>query len=243
MGEILRAEGICAGWGGTDVIRGPSFTLSQGEVLAVVGPNGSGKTTLLKAMLGLLPLRAGRLTLFGRERLRGAEAERLIAYIPQRLEIDRTFPISLREMLGLSVRGGDIERYLDMLELRGLLSLRVGELSGGQMQRALLAYAVIKEPALLVMDEPTSWVDARGADCILCIVEEFSKKGIAMVMVTHDYSAVSSVSTHVLGLGPEGYFYEEARGPALEEKVLSLFGTTHHHGHGPLICPLPPPGG
>lgn len=242
MDEILKAEGIRAGYNGKEVIGGLSFAVSRGDVVAVVGPNGSGKTTVVKAVLGLLPLRAGKVTLFGKARLSSAEAERLIAYIPQRLELDRTFPISLREMLGLSVPGAKVEKYLDMLELRGLLGQKLGDLSGGQMQRALLAYAVIKEPSLLVMDEPASWVDARGADCILCIMEEFRKKGIAMLVVTHDFSALSAVATHVLGLGPSGQFFERAGTPEVEEKLVALFGTTHHHGGRPLVCPPGPPG-
>ncbi len=239
MAEILSATEIRAGYGGGDVLKGVSFTVQSGDVLAVVGPNGSGKTTLLMALLGMLPVSAGRIRLFGKEKLTAREAESGIAYIPQRMELDRTFPISLKEMLGLSVGGASVEKYLDMLDLRGLLSKKVGDLSGGQVQRALFAYAIIKEPSLLVMDEPTSWVDAKGADCVLCIMEEFRRKGIAMVVVTHDYSALAAVATHVLGLGHEGYFFERAGSPLAEEKLAALFGATHHHdGRGRLICPV-----
>jgi ABC-type Mn2+/Zn2+ transport system ATPase subunit len=226
----LSAENLTVALDGKEIVRGVSFTLNDGEVLAVVGPNGSGKTTLLKAVLGILPVREGSVRLFGKEKHGGREVEDLIAYIPQRMEVDRTFPISLREMLGLSRKKAETEKYLDMLELRGLLGSRVGELSGGQMQRALLAYAITKEPRLLIMDEPTSWVDVKGADCVLCIMEEFKKKGIAMVIVSHDFSVLRSTATHVLGLGPEGYFFKPARDPDIEQTVASLFGTMHHGG-------------
>jgi ABC-type Mn2+/Zn2+ transport system ATPase subunit len=227
MYGIISAEGICAGYGGVEVISGLSFTVSRGEVLAVLGPNGSGKTTLLKAVLGIIPLSGGELRVFGKGRLSAAEAEKLISYIPQRLEIDRTFPISLSEMLALSGGGAALDRYIDMLELRALLDRKVGELSGGQFQRALLAYSIIKEPLLLIMDEPTSWVDVKGSDCLLCAVEELKKKGIAIIMVSHDFSVLGAVCTHVLGLGPDQAFFEPADSPELEEKIKTLMGATH----------------
>jgi ABC-type Mn2+/Zn2+ transport system ATPase subunit len=240
MPEVLKVENLSAGYNGARIIDGLNFTVHSGDVLVVVGPNGSGKTTLLKVLLGILPAALGTVRVFGKERLSAAEAERRMAYIPQRLEVDRTFPITLREMLSLSVRRANVDKYLDMLELRPLLNKLVGDLSGGQMQRALLAYAVIKEPDLLIMDEPTSWIDAKGADCILCIMEELRKRNIAMVVVTHDFSALGSVATHVLGLGlglgTEGQFFKAVSDPGVEESLASLFGTTHHHGeHGPLV--------
>lgn len=226
MSEIVRVEGLSISYDGKDVLDGVGFALKDGEVLAVIGPNGSGKTTLLKAMLGLLRPKAGEVRLFGGE---GRRSEKLISYIPQRMEVDRTFPITLREMLGLRGRDASaIEKYLDVLDLRGILSKRVGDLSGGQMQRALLAYAILREPKLLVMDEPTSWVDAKGADCVLCIMEEFKKKGIAMIVVSHDFSVVSAIATSVLGIGHEGHFFLQAGSPNLAEKIEALFGTTHH---------------
>jgi len=152
------------------------------------------------------------------------------------MELDRTFPISLGEMLALNRRGAEMNKYIEMLELGGLLSKKVGDLSGGQMQRALLAYAVMKGPLLLIMDEPTSWIDQKGADCILCIIEEFKKKGLAMIIVSHDLSVLRSVATHVLGLGPEGYFFEPSDSPLMSEKLAGLFGTLHHGQR--LVCPI-----
>jgi ABC-type Mn2+/Zn2+ transport system ATPase subunit len=239
MSEVIAAEDIRVAYNGAPIISGLSFSVGEGDVLAVLGPNGSGKTTLLLALLGMVPLAGGRVRLFGRDSLPPEEAERLIAYLPQRLSVDRTFPISLGEMLALGPRGMPAARYLDMLELRSLFGKKVGELSGGQMQRALLAYAIGKEPRLLVMDEPTSWVDVKGADCVLCIIEEFKSKGIAMLIVSHDVSEVRAVATHVLGLStvPEGFFFEPAGSPELDRKMHALFGPPHHGEHGGR-CPV-----
>jgi len=235
VAEILSVEGLTAGYNGKPVIDGVTFALSDGDVMAVVGPNGSGKTTLIRAVLSMMPARGGKVRLFGRERLSPAEAGELIAYIPQRLEVDRTFPISLREMLALSAPGAAArDRYTDMLELRGLLSKKVGELSGGEMQRALLAYGIMKEPRLLVMDEPTSWVDVKGADCVLCIMEEFRKKGMAMIIVSHDFSVIRAVANKVLGLGHGSHFFLDAESPELDGRLMGLFGTMHHSD---VCCP------
>lgn len=236
MTEIISAKNIRAGYDGRTVIRGLNFEVHGGDVVAVLGPNGSGKTTLLKAVLGMIPLREGSVRLFGRERLGEAERERLIAYIPQRMELDRTFPITVGEMLSLTRQGPEVERYVGMLELGGLLGKKLGDLSGGQMQRALLAYALIKGPGLLIMDEPTSWVDARGASCILCIVEELGSRGVAVLMVSHDFSMIKSISTHVLGVGHDSTFFEKASSPGLDKKITSIFGPMHHAGEEASFC-------
>lgn len=226
--KILEVENLRVGFTERPVISDMSFSVSEGDVIAIIGPNGSGKTTLIKAVLGIIPARGGKIRLFGEENPK--KAGKRISYIPQRMELDRTFPISLKEMLALHGGGTAslMSKYIDLLELGGVLSKKVGELSGGEMQRALLAYAVIKEPRLLIMDEPTSWVDVKGADCVLCIMEEFKSRGIAMMIVSHDFSVIGAVATGVLGIGHEGYFFEPAGSPGLETKLESLFGTTHH---------------
>jgi len=236
---IIQAEGLSAGYAGRDIISNVSFGLGDGEVLAVVGPNGSGKTTLLRALLGMIRPSSGEVSLMGRQGFVPSDVERAVAYIPQRMEIDHTFPLSLREMLSLSAQGVDYERYLDFLELRDLLDRRVGELSGGQLQRAMMAYAAAKDPKLLVMDEPTSWVDARGADCALCIMEEFKKNGMAMLVVTHDFSSLEGIATHVLGISQAiegGYFFGSVSDKGIAERAESLFGLAHHGGSNHVHC-------
>jgi len=236
---ILQAEGLSAGYAGRDIFSNVSFGLRDGEVLAVVGPNGSGKTTLLRALLGMIKPSSGEVRLLGRRGLGAPDAERAVAYIPQRMEIDHTFPLSLREMLALSAPGVDYTHYLDFLELRELLDRRVGELSGGQLQRAMMAYAAAKDPKLLVMDEPISWVDARGADCALCIMEEFKKNGMAMLVVTHDFSSLEGIATHVLGISQAiegGHFYGSVSDRGIAERAESLFGLSHHGGSNHVHC-------
>ena len=238
-GFVIEASGLTAGYAGREIIRDVSFGLRDGDVLAVVGPNGSGKTTLLRALLGMIRPSGGTVSLLGRSGIRPSDIERLVAYIPQRFEIDRTFPLSLREMLSLSIKGGDYERHLDFLDLRDLLDRRVGDLSGGQLQRAMMAYAAAKDPRLLVMDEPTSWVDARGSDCALCIMEEFKKKGMAMLVVTHDFSSLEGIATHVLGLSQAletGYFFGPVSEPGMAGRAESLFGLGHHGGSNHIHC-------
>jgi len=228
MSIILRAEGLEVGFDETPILKGIDFEVHDGDVLAIIGPNGSGKTTLIRAILGLIPLRAGKVEFFWKKQ--AVEREAHLAYLPQRMDFDRTFPISLRELLGLGMRDSRFEKYLDVLEIRGLLDKQVGELSGGQMQRALLAYAIGKEPELLIMDEPTSWIDIKGADCVICIMEEFKKRGLSMIVVSHDYSIIRTTATKVLGLSAHGHFFESASSPDITGKINSLFGTLHHEG-------------
>lgn len=236
---ILKVEGLGAGYGGGKIFEGVSFTLKDGEVLAVVGPNGSGKTTLIRTLLGMMEPLEGKIELMGQEGIKAEDVERAVAYIPQRLEIDRTFPISLREMLALSSPEAEVERFLDFLELRPLLDNRVGDLSGGQLQRAMMAYAAAKGPRLLVMDEPTSWVDAKGADCALCIMEEFKSRGMALLVVTHDFSSLEGIATHVLGISASlegGSFFGPVDEESIAGRAASLFGISHHGGENHVHC-------
>lgn len=237
---VLSVEGLSAGYSRNNpIIKNISFTLGNGEVLAVVGPNGSGKTTLLRSLLGMIKPFKGNISI---PTANGSHSiERTVAYIPQRMEIDRTFPLSLREMLSMSAPGADYEKYLDLLDLRSLLDARVGDLSGGQFQRAMMAYAAAKSPRLLIMDEPTSWVDAKGADCALCIMEEFKKSGISMLVVTHDFSSLESIATHVLGLSTAiegGYFFGPVGDEGIAQRAESLFGVGHHGGSNHVHCTL-----
>ncbi|NTV02762.1 MAG: ABC transporter ATP-binding protein [Chlorobiaceae bacterium] len=185
--------------GGMKVLDGLSMTVYKGDFLAVLGPNGGGKTTLLRVILGLEQPSSGTVTVFG---ARPGHAPGRIGYVPQRLFFDRDFPISVEEvvLMGRLPRRRLIQRYgridrdraHEAIETVGLARLkhkRIGTLSGGELQRALIARALAGEPELLLLDEPTASVDPDMKTTVYDLLDRLKERH-TIVLVTHDTGTV-----------------------------------------------------
>lgn len=193
-GSLLSATGICIRFGGDEVLHDISLGIEPGEIVTILGPNGSGKSTLLRALLGILPLSKGSIT-----RAPGLR----IGYVPQRLVIERTMPLSLRRFLSLPARVTDARAAaaLAQVGLDGKGGLQMAALSGGQMQRALLARALLSNPQLLILDEPTQGLDQPGEAAFYRLIEEVrAGTGAAVLMVSHDLHVVMAASDRVICL-------------------------------------------
>jgi zinc transport system ATP-binding protein len=186
---------------GVDLFRGPRQLLQQidlqlqaGEILTVIGPNGAGKTTLVRVALGLLPPSAGNVY-----RKTGIS----IGYMPQRLYIDPTFPLTVRRFLAMAGRQ-QRERVLPLLQEVGaaqVLDAPLQTLSGGELQRVLLARALIRDPQLLVLDEPVQGVDVHGQVGLYQMIAQIrDRRHCAILMVSHDLHLVMAATDRVLCL-------------------------------------------
>lgn len=176
-----------------------SLSVKEGERVAIIGPNGGGKSTLLKAILGLCPVEGGTILVYGKPY---DPRSRLIGYVPQYGTMERTFPISVIEVVesgsdrsGLHpLRGrASYAAAQDYLEMVGLASVRnrlVGELSGGQFQRLLIARSLAIQPKMLLLDEPTSSVDPESRTHIYRLLDALHKKGMTIILVTHDVDGI-----------------------------------------------------
>jgi ABC-type Mn2+/Zn2+ transport system ATPase subunit len=192
---LLRLEGVDLGYGSTTLLGGLDLEVQPGERIAICGPNGAGKTTLLRGLLGLLPPQSGRLE---RQALR-------MGFVPQREGLDALFPVSTRELVlqgavpllsgtrrlpaEARVRAEALLRRLGLSEQAGTL---LAHLSGGQRQRALLARALMVDPELLVLDEPTSGVDLEAAEAVFDQVDRCVREdGVAALIVTHQFEQLA----------------------------------------------------
>jgi len=200
----LRDAGVA--YDGYDALEHVDLQIGDKDFLGVIGPNGGGKTTLVKAILGTVP-HTGCIE-YAPELFRGRE--RLIGYMPQISDFDRAFPISLLETVlsGLQGRRGFFARYtaedrekamrlLDEAGIGGLAKCPIGEVSGGQMQRTLLCRAVISDPRLLILDEPTNFVDNRFEKELYRMLSSLNER-MAIVMVSHDLGTISSVVKEIV---------------------------------------------
>jgi zinc transport system ATP-binding protein len=203
-GEVLRLKDVSFEYAGISVVDHVSMHVAPGEFTAVVGPNGSGKTTLVKLALGLLKPSTGNVLLFGETPSRFKEWGRL-GYVPQvAAGIQQRFPATVAELVAHGLYSGISPRtfwrrsaspkVLEALRDVGMAEVRdrrVGELSVGQQQRVLVARALVREPELLVLDEPAAGVDASGEDQLYTLLRRLNtERGISILMVSHDIGAV-----------------------------------------------------
>jgi len=199
---VLALRGARFGYGGRTVLEGVDWEVRAGETWFLLGPNGAGKTTLLHTVLGLLPLQAGRLE---RDPARASLAR--IGFVPQRCEISPALPTTVREFVTLGLvglphaRGERAERLAEALARAGLAGLEARSywaLSGGQRQRALVARALVRRPALLILDEPTEGLDPPTEEAFLELVAALQREhGVTVLFVTHRLAVAAQRASHV----------------------------------------------
>ena len=206
---ILIAEKLTLGYDREpNVIEDFSLQVSMQEVIGIFGPNGGGKTTLVRGLLGLLPPRHGSIRYYTPT---GEPLKRLrVGYVPQQAKIDQQFPITVLEVVASGlltpqhtrITSADhplIEAELQRLGIPHLLHKPIGHLSGGERQRVLLARALIARPTLLLLDEPTTYVDHTFAQQLYQLIPQLQEHS-ALIIVSHNYSALAPLTTHTIHL-------------------------------------------
>ena len=200
---LVRFSGVSCGYDDKAVLRDIDLTIEDGAFVGIVGPSGAGKTTLLRAIVGAVPRVEGALTFDGRAVGRGGTPG--VGWVPQLETVDWNFPATVGEVV-LMGRWSDrpwrawasradrdaVDRLLDRLGIGGLGRRHIRELSGGQQQRVFLARAMIGEPRLLLLDEPTSGVDLKTRDDILHLLADLNGDGMTIVMTTHELNTVAA---------------------------------------------------
>lgn len=235
-------------FGGTPVLRGVNLRVPQGQIVALIGPNGSGKTTLLRCLLGLQKYSEGEIKIFGERDVRKALPR--IGYVPQKLALERSFILSVREFLALRLRATrnwffKSHRQLDDLikpalvhiGVEDLLDRPIAQLSGGQLQRVLIAFALLSKPDLLLLDEPTAGVDTPGEETFYDLIASVQRQQkLTVILVSHDLSMVYSHASRVYALNGviccEGAPEQVMNAESLKQ-AYGIHATpyAHHHHH------------
>ena len=200
MTPIVAINNVTVKYDNSVALQNASLNIFSDDFIGIIGPNGGGKTTLIKAILGIIDY-SGEITLAPSLY---RHSERLIGYLPQQSNFDRAFPIPIIEvvMSGLQSERGFFNRYtrqdrlkaMQLLDITGIADIAdktIGEISGGQMQRALLCRAIIAEPKLLILDEPTNFVDNSFENELYTLLRKFNEQ-MAIVMVSHDVGTITS---------------------------------------------------
>jgi zinc transport system ATP-binding protein len=198
QGPAIDFDRVNLTLGATSILEDVSFKVRAGTIHCIVGANGGGKTSLVRSLLGQMP-HSGNISIHWGE-------GRVIGYVPQSLDFDKSLPITVFDFMAMTTqrrpvflgvpraRRRDIEAVLERLGLAGKLTTKLGSLSGGERQRVLLAQALIPQPALLVLDEPTTGLDLAGKNILERVIREFVKNGGTVVWINHDIAQVDEVA-------------------------------------------------
>lgn len=214
--EVVKIEDLWVHYDGEPILEEINLSISQDDFLGVIGPNGGGKTTLLKIILGLIKPSRGRVLVMGKPPERGRNT---IGYVPQTNLFDRDFPINVWDvvLMGRYRSEGLIKRYsredneaaekaLETVEVLGLKGRQIGKLSGGEQQRVFIARALVAQPKLLLLDEPTASVDPAMQTEFYELLERL-KSQMAIVLVSHDISAISIYVDKIACLNRQLYYH------------------------------------
>ena len=193
-----------------------SFTVGKGDFLGIIGPNGAGKTTLFQCMLGIIRDYEGEISLFGFDIKQNKKILQKIGYVPQKKNVEQTFPATVKEVVSLGVIGmrnssDYIDKAIDFVELGAYRDKRIGELSEGQQQRAIIAKALVKQPELLILDEPTTGIDSVTQEKFFNLLTKLNKdKGITIVWSSHDMNAVERLANRVACIDRKLFFHGQS---------------------------------
>ena len=204
---VIQMEGASVVLGGRTIWKGVELSVQPGEFLAILGPNGAGKSTLLKAILGLIPLSQGTISVLGHPARRGNAA---IGYVPQRRHFDEDVRVRGRSMVRLGLDGRNwglplpfiqrrkardaarrVEEAIDLVGATSYADRPIGELSGGEQQRLFIAQALVTRPRILALDEPLDSLDLRNQQGVAGVIQQISREtGAAVLLVAHDVNPI-----------------------------------------------------
>ena len=229
MDNVLEVEHLSVTFGQTEVLRDLTFSAARKSSLAVIGPNGAGKTVLFQALIGSIPSQGS---------IRWAPAVR-IGYVPQKLDLERDAPVTgldfLRARASLANKpASDIERILELVGISREVSHKlIGAMSGGQFQRILIGFALLGDPSVLLLDEPTAGIDQPGQKQLNDLVRHIQEeREMTVLFISHELSVVYQYATDVLCLGRKQTCFGTPRKILTPDLLREIYGTpVDYHVH------------
>lgn len=231
---LIEARGIGLSFNNRSVLKDVDLSVRSGQIVTLIGPNGAGKTTLVRALLGLQEIQQGS--------IRSAE-NISVGYMPQRLQLDSTLPLTVERFMRLASGCSHalLHECLAATEVGHLAESQISQLSGGELQRVLLARALLREPDLLILDEPAQGVDVAGQAQLYQLIRDLREEyRCGILMISHDLHLVMSATDEVVCLNHHVCCHGKPEQVSADPSYLHLFGKsaaanlavyTHHHNH------------
>jgi zinc transport system ATP-binding protein len=237
---LVSVESISYNYNSEVVLENVSFNVEEGDFLGIIGPNGAGKTTLFQCILGLLNTYSGRITILNEDIKKNNKIFTKIGYIPQKKSIDQKFPLTVEELVSLSLtRKTPMNVAYDIMKQVGLYNMKnklIGQLSGGQQQRVLIAKALVNNPIILMLDEPTNELDQKSQNDFYFLLKELNEKNkITIMWTSHDMNAVNKYANKVSCINKRMFFHGDKEEFFSNEDHLKNYSEssmqTHMHTH------------
>lgn len=243
MSSIIEVKNLAVHYGQTEALQDISFVLERGDFIGLVGPNGGGKTTLAKAILGLIPNTSGKIFLFGKK-LKDFNGFQKIGYLPQKQSsINQLFPATVGEIVFLGllsqkkrpkiISREDIQKIDETLSMLGILNLKnkmISELSGGQQQKTLLARALVSQPELLILDEPSTALDPASRQDFFKLLQTLNQKlKTTIILITHDTGYIGQYANKLLYIDRKLVFFGKISDFCPKDEIASCFEKSDKH--------------
>lgn len=245
--NIIEVRDVSFSYNGERVLEDITLDIHQGDYLGIIGPNGSGKSTLVKLIIGLLKPKKGEVFLFGEPMAHFREWHK-IGYVPQKIHVDPQFPATVWEVVSMGRFAGKhfwqqlnkhdrlhINRSLDEVGIRDLKDRQIGSLSGGQLQRVFIARALVTEPEVIFLDEPTVGVDLETQKQFYALLKRLNQElDLTLVLVSHDLETVASETTEVACINRTMCYEKSPKEMTKHQIIQAMYGDNkffigHHH--------------
>ncbi len=246
---VVQVQDVTVRYGHIVALNGASLAVPEGAFVALIGPNGAGKTTLLRVILGLVKPEQGTVRVFGQPPEQLGRLRSRIGYVPQGQQVDWRFPVRVRDVvlmgrygrLGLFRRPSRedwaaVERALEEVGIPNLMHRPLSDLSGGQRQRVFLARALVNQPDLLLLDEPTAGVDTAASESLYVLLQRLHRQGMTVVLVSHDVGVVAQYVDSVACINRKVVVHGRPEVVLTENNLAEAYGCDvlfFHHGHVP----------
>ena len=238
--SIVEIKNLTVQYPDVKALDDVSFTVNQGDFLGIIGPNGAGKSTLFDVMLNLNTKYQGALKFFGEDIKKSKKYLKEIGYVPQKPIFEKNFPATVNDVVRMGLRKesdeNKIDKILQQLWIHELSNRRIGELSGGQLQRVFIAKALVNSPKILILDEPVTGIDQQSIELFYSILRELnSKQKITIIWSSHDLDAVNKLANHVACLNRTLFFHGVSEKFFSDDKLVKQYSEAsmqehmHHH--------------
>ncbi|MFL6318981.1 MAG: metal ABC transporter ATP-binding protein [Nitrososphaeraceae archaeon] len=242
--EVLSIKNVSYGYDGHSspssfVLDNISFSVNLGDIIGIIGPNGAGKSTLFRCMLGLIDDYRGKITIFGVSIKKSKKPLEQIGYIPQQRLIDQSFPATVQEIVSLGIDGRNKHRSKEeiisairVVELEDLKDRRIGELSGGEQQRVLIAKALVNDAKLLILDEPTTSVDIETQNKFHSLLKTINQKNkVTIIWSSHDLDAINKLANKLVCINRTMFFHGDAHEFFASSELLKMYSESIMQAH------------
>jgi len=237
---IVEIKNLTVQYSDIKALEDVSFVVNQGDFLGIIGPNGAGKSTLFDSMLGLNTKYTGTIKFFGEDIRKSKNYLKEIGYVPQKPLFEKNFPATVSDVVRMGLRNesdeNKIDTILQQLWIHELCNRRIGELSGGQLQRVFIAKALVNNPKILILDEPVTGIDQQSIELFYSILRELnSKQKITIIWSSHDLDAVNQLANHVACLNRTLFFHGKSEKFFSNDELIKQYSEAsmqehmHHH--------------